>query len=116
MIRLIFCCCCPGCSATIAMLPAMVGVAFASPIFVDLSDKLSANTPVWEAQYNTQYTGTFNCSKSKSNFSYTIKLPTKDSQAAIFGFNDGQQWVRAEITNKISDRTLRGEGNTLLQN
>ena len=92
------------------------GVEFASPIFVDLSDKLSANTPVWEAQYNTQYTGTFNCSKSKSNFSYTIKLPTKDSQAAIFGFNDGQQWARAEITHKISDRTLRGEGNTLLQN
>ncbi|HBB6712905.1 TPA: fimbrial protein, partial [Serratia marcescens] len=86
------------------------GVEFASPIFVDLSDKLSANTPVWEAQYNTQYTGTFNCSKSKSNFSYTIKLPTKDSQAAIFGFNDGQQWVRAEITHKISDRTLRGRG------
>ncbi|HFZ1933805.1 fimbrial protein [Serratia marcescens] len=86
------------------------GAEFASPIFVDLSDKLSANMPVWEAQYNTQYTGTFNCSKSKSNFSYTIKLSPKDSQAAIFGFNNGQQWIRAEITNKISDRTLRGRG------
>ena len=116
MIRLIFCCCCLGCSAAIAMLPAMAKGWSLRRRFSSISDKLSANTPVWEAQYNTQYTGTFNCSKSKSNFSYTIKLPTKDSQAAIFGFNDGQQWVRAEITHKISDRTLRGEGNTLLQN
>lgn len=62
------------------------GVEFASPIFVDLSDKLSANTPVWEAQYNTQYTGTFNCSKSKSNFSYTIKLPDERLAGRYFRF------------------------------
>lgn len=48
------------------------GVELAAPIFVDLSDNLTANTPVWEAQYNTQYTGTFYCSKYKSNFSYTM--------------------------------------------
>ena len=35
------------------------GISFAPALNVDLSDKLNANTPVWEEQYSTQYVGTF---------------------------------------------------------
>ncbi len=50
------------------------GISFAPALNVDLSDKLNANTPVWEEQYSTQYVGTFDCSSSKSKFTYTLKL------------------------------------------
>lgn len=84
------------------------GIKFAPPIYEDLSDKLSAENPVWEKEYSTQYNGSFVCKKKKNKFTYTLKLSPKDSHAAIFGFNDGKQWIRAQITNSVPDRTLKG--------
>ncbi|HCR2984720.1 TPA: fimbrial protein [Serratia marcescens] len=86
------------------------GIEYAPALFVDLSDKLSAANPVWEYQTSTQYTGTFRCSGRKFEFSYTPVLSPKDKYATYIGFNDGKQWVRAEITNDIKNITLRGAG------
>ncbi|NCJ11453.1 fimbrial protein [Serratia marcescens] len=86
------------------------GISFAPALNVDLSDKLNANTPVWEEQYSTQYVGTFDCSSSKSKFTYTLKLSPDNKNAAIFGFNNGTQWIRAQIVNKIGDRELSKRG------
>lgn len=86
------------------------GITFAPALNVDLSDKLNTLTPVWEEQYSTQYVGVFDCTTSNSKFTYTAKLSSDNNKAAIFGFNNGDQWIRAQIVNKIDDRTLSEMG------
>lgn len=86
------------------------GISFAPALNVDLSDKLSANTLEWEENYNTQYVGTFNCSSYRSTFTYTLKLSSDSKYGAFFGFNNGKQWIRAQIVNKIGDRVLTRRG------
>ncbi|MEX3137551.1 fimbrial protein [Serratia ureilytica] len=86
------------------------GIQYAPPIYVDLSDKLSDKTPVWEGSFYTQYSGSFSCSTSSSEFGYTRILSTDSTKATILGFNNGKYWVRAEITNDIANKKLSGWG------
>ncbi|MGU9756277.1 fimbrial protein [Serratia marcescens] len=86
------------------------GIQYAPPIYVDLSDKLSDKTPVWEGSFYTQYSGSFSCSTSSSEFGYTRILSTDSTKATILGFNNGKYWIRAEITNDIANKKLSGWG------
>ncbi|WP_164120451.1 fimbrial protein [Serratia marcescens] len=86
------------------------GIQYAPPIYVDLSDKLSDKTPVWEGSFYTQYSGSFNCKTRHNTFGYTAVLSTKDSSATILGFNDGKYWVRAEIINDIPNKEIPNRG------
>lgn len=86
------------------------GIQYAPPIYVDLSDKLSAKTPVWEGSFYTQYSGSFSCSTSSSEFGYTRILSTDSSKATILGFSNGKYWVRAEIINDVANKKLSGWG------
>lgn len=86
---------------------------YGTPISIDLSDKLSAKNPVWQGEYATQFVGSFQCSgkpRSKYEFAYTSLLPTGSKNPVIIGFNNGKQWVRAEIVNEIDSVKLRGAG------
>ncbi|MCP1106590.1 fimbrial protein [Serratia nevei] len=86
------------------------GIQYAPPIYVDLSDKLSDKTPVWEGSFYTQYGGSFSCTTSNSEFGYTRILSTDSSKATILGFGNGKYWVRAEITNDVANKKLSGWG------
>ncbi|CAI0952765.1 fimbrial protein [Serratia entomophila] len=86
------------------------GIQYASPIFVDLSDKLTEQNPVWQGSFFTQYAGSFSCSTGNSTFGYTRILSTDSSKATILGFSDGKYWVRAEIVNNVDNKDLKGTG------
>jgi len=86
------------------------GIQYAPPIYVDLSDKLSDKTPVWDGSFYTQYSGSFSCSTSSSEFGYTRILSTDSSKATILGFSNGKYWVRAEIINDVANKKLSGWG------
>lgn len=84
------------------------GVQFAPAINVDLSDKLSDKTPVWEGSFHTAYSGSFNCSTSSTTFGYQNLLD--NDHPVIMGFNNGKYWVHAEIINPEEERVLSGKG------
>ncbi|CAI0887923.1 fimbrial protein [Serratia ficaria] len=86
------------------------GIQYGAPIFVDLSDKLTEQNPVWQGSFYTQYSGTFSCTTGSSTFGYTRILSTDSSKATILGFSDGKYWVRAEITNDVTNKELSGWG------
>ncbi len=83
---------------------------YAPPIYVDLSDKLSDKTPVWEGSFYTQYEGSFLCKTRNNTFGYTPVLSNDDSKATVLGFNDGKYWVRAEIINNIPNKKISERG------
>ena len=83
---------------------------YGAPLYVDLSDKLSAAKPSWTVTYTTQYAGSFNCSTTSSKFGYTKILSTDNTYATILGFNNNKYRVRAEITDAPSEKTLNGFG------
>ena len=86
------------------------GIQYAPSLYVDLSDKLSDKTPVWEGSFSTQYSGSFYCTTSNSEFGYTRILSTDSTKATILGFSNGKYWVRAEITNDVANKKLSGSG------
>lgn len=83
---------------------------YASPLIVDLSDKLYANNDSWSVTYTTQYAGTFNCTGSNSKFGYTKVLSTESAYQTILGFNNNKDLVRAEIIDAPSERILAKSG------
>lgn len=83
---------------------------YGTPLYVDLSDKLSAARPTWTMTYTTQYTGSFNCSTTSSKFGYTRILSTDSTYATILGFNNNTYKVRAEIIDAPAEKTLNGFG------
>lgn len=85
-------------------------IVYGTPISVDLSDKLSPATPTWTGSYTTQYSGSFNCSTSNSEFSYTPILSTNSSYATILGFSNNKYMVHAEITSTQPNKTLSASG------
>ncbi|BEL82043.1 hypothetical protein SM12BL3_33500 [Serratia marcescens] len=88
-------------------------MGYGTPISIDLSDKLSAKNPVWQGEYATQYVGSFKCSGGlfqNYEFAYTSLLPAGSKNPVIIGFNNGKQWVRAEIVNEIDGVKLKGAG------
>lgn len=86
------------------------GIQHAPPIYVDLSDKLSDKTPVWEGTFYTQYSGLFSCTTFDSEFGYTRILSNDRSKETIIGFNNGKYMVRAEISNEVANKKLSGWG------
>ncbi|MDD9341805.1 MAG: fimbrial protein [Providencia heimbachae] len=86
------------------------GIRYASPINIDLSDKLSPATPEWTTTVSTQYAGNFSCSTYQSEFGYTKILSTEDRYATVLGFNGGKYNVRAEIINDIPNLKLKKSG------
>ncbi|EMH4162982.1 fimbrial protein [Pluralibacter gergoviae] len=77
-------------------------IQYAPPISVDLSEKLTPATPEWTDNISTQYSGSFTCTTGKSKFGYTKILSDKSNYATILGFSNGKYYVRAEITNDLS--------------
>lgn len=86
------------------------GIQFGVPINVDLSNLLSAETPQVTLTFTTQYSGSFSCTTSSSEFSYTPMLSTDSSKASIIGFSNGKYKIRAEILATPADRDLSGRG------
>ena len=83
---------------------------YGSVITVDLSDKLSAQTPEWTGSFTTQYAGSFSCSTRNSEFGYTPILSTDNNYATIFGFENNKHKIRAEITSTPANVTLADSG------
>ncbi|MBT0725040.1 fimbrial protein [Rosenbergiella sp. S61] len=79
-----------------------------SPISIDLSDKLSAQSPTWTTTVNTTFSGTFTCTTNSSSFLYTPLLINNGSNQSVIGFNNGKYKVLAEITNSLDNKTLSG--------
>lgn len=86
-------------------------IAYGTPINVDLSDKLSPATPTWTGSFTTQYSGSFNCTTDKSEFTYTPILSTNSKYSTILGFSNNKYMVRAEITSTQANKTLTASGN-----
>ncbi|MTH47821.1 fimbrial protein [Intestinirhabdus alba] len=86
-------------------------IRYASPLTVDLSDKLTPATPTWTGSFYTQYTGSFFCTTWDSEFGYTRILNTDDQHATILSFHNGKYNVRAEIINNIANKKLASYGN-----
>lgn len=86
------------------------GIRYASPISIDLSDKLTPATPEWTTTISTQYVGSFNCSTRNSEFGYTKILNTDNQYATILSFMNGKYHVRAQIINDIPNRKLKNSG------
>lgn len=84
-------------------------IQFASPIYVDLSDKLNTTNTTWTATYSTQYAGPFNCSTGNSKFGYTKTL-SNGSNETILGFENNKYKVLAEITAAPTEKTLSKSG------
>lgn len=85
-------------------------ISYGPPISIDLSDKLTPATPTWTGSFTTQYSGSFNCSTSNSEFSYTPILSTDSKYATILGFSNNKYMVRAEITSTPPNKTLAASG------
>lgn len=85
------------------------GIKYATPININLSDKLSQATPEWSATFTTQYSGTFNCS-TNGVFGYTVVLSPDNVHTTILGFNHNKHRVRAEITSSHPNATLASSG------
>ena len=86
------------------------GIQHAPTINVDLSDKLSPTSPTWSTTYNIQFSGSFTCTTSSSEFGYTEMLSPNDAWATVLGFNNGKYYVKAQITNVIGNKKLSGKG------
>ncbi|MEK2484585.1 fimbrial protein [Providencia stuartii] len=86
------------------------GISYASPISIDLSDKLTPATPEWTTTISTQYSGSFNCSTRQSEFGYTKILNTDNQYATILSFMNGKYHVRAQIINDIPNKKLNKSG------
>lgn len=86
------------------------GIQFGVPINVDLSTLLSAETAQVTLSFTTQYSGSFSCTTSSSDFSYTAMLSTDSAKASILGFSNGKYKIRAEILSTPADKELSGRG------
>ncbi|WP_297197659.1 fimbrial protein [uncultured Pluralibacter sp.] len=88
-------------------------IQYAPPISVDLSEKLTPATPEWTDNISTQYSGSFTCTTGKSKFGYTKILSDQSNYATILGFSNGKYYVRAEITNDLSNnKELKGSSHS----
>ncbi|EKZ6372267.1 fimbrial protein [Klebsiella aerogenes] len=85
-------------------------IQYGLPIDVDISDKLTPESPVWTGTFSTQYSGSFTCSTNKLEFAYTPILSTDSRYATILGFDYGKYNVRVEITDAHPNITLSGKG------
>ena len=86
------------------------GIQRAPTINVDLSDKLSPTSPTWSSTYNIQFSGSFTCKTSSSEFGYTEMLTPNDAWATVLEFNNGKYYDKAQITNVIGNKKLSGKG------
>ena len=70
----------------------------APAITVDLSDKLSANSPEWSGQIHTQFAGQFDCNTRNSRLGYFSPIADTASNTLIVGFGDGKHWVKIQTS------------------
>lgn len=70
----------------------------ARAIAIDLSDKLSANSPEWTGQVHSQFNGTFNCSGKNSKLGYFSPIADTASNTLVVGFGDGKHWIKIQTS------------------
>ena len=73
-------------------------VGTAPAITVDLSDKLSANSPEWSGQIHTQFAGKFDCNTRNSRLGYFSPIADSASNTLVVGFGDGKHWVKIQTS------------------
>ncbi|WP_265554085.1 fimbrial protein [Serratia grimesii] len=76
------------------------GIKLSAPISIDLSDKLSAQTPVWSLTLPTQYTGTFTCSGRGGTIGFFVPL---EKNSIVMGFSNGKYLVNVAMQPLQSD-------------
>ncbi|CAI0973781.1 fimbrial protein [Serratia proteamaculans] len=70
----------------------------ANPITIDLSDKLSVNSPEWTGQVHTQFSGVFDCTTRNNRLGYFSPIADTASNTLVVGFGDGKHWIKIQTS------------------
>ncbi|MEG9795512.1 fimbrial protein [Serratia marcescens] len=81
----------------------------ARAIAIDLSDKLSANTPEWSGLVQTQFSGEFECNTRNNRLGYFSPIADSARNTLVVGFGDGKHWVKIQTSAPEKDEVTLSE-------
>lgn len=84
-------------------------LSMARAIGIDLSDKISANSPEWSGQVHTQFSGEFECNTKNNRLGYFSPIADSGNNTLVVGFADGKHWVKIQTSAPEKSEIRLGE-------